>query len=382
MYRVPERLGRITFAAVTLVLLAQPGRAQPQTWQLTAQPLLILGADDSPQTEFHRIAGVLRLDNGILAVANGGTNEIRVFSPGGQLLRTIGRSGSGPGEFRNLILLGRAADTLLIADHINSRITRYLIDGTLLGTVRILARDPRRFLVVGHLPTGRWLVETFAAPSIYGPQQVFRDTTYLGLMDADAEGRIRWLGAFPGMTFFRYNPANEDHGQSVGVVPVGPTTTFAIVAGRVLVADTDRPLITVFTEDGSIAREVALALRPVPLTENEVAPLRAARLQEAKGDWMRTYLTTLFSRTLPRTTPLHAGMVASSDQQIWVVPYVIGVRTRNSFLVLDRSGRPVATVPAPAGFRLYEVGHDYVLGVHTDEDGVERVQLYGLFKRP
>jgi hypothetical protein len=201
-------------------------------------------------------------------------------------------------------------------------------------------------------------------------------------MDADAERQIRWLGGFPGMTFFRYNPANGEHGESVGVVPIGQTSTIAILAGRILVADTDRPLIRELTEDGSPAREIYLPLRPEPLTNREVAPLRSARLQEAQGDWMRRYLTTLFSQSLPRTKPLHGGMIASSDQQLWVVPYVIGSQAGHSFLVLDRNGQLLATVPALAGFRLHEVGRDYALGVHTDEDGVERVHLYGLIKQP
>lgn len=69
MGRVSRRLGRATFALTAMALQAQPGPAQPPVWRLSATPLLILGSDDNPETEFHQIAGVLRLASGILRVA-------------------------------------------------------------------------------------------------------------------------------------------------------------------------------------------------------------------------------------------------------------------------------------------------------------------------
>jgi hypothetical protein len=32
----------------------------------------------------------------------------------------------------------------------------------------------------------------------------------------------------------------------------------------------------------------------------------------------------------------------------------------------------------PSGFRVREIGHDFLLGVQPDADGVEQVRLYGL----
>ena len=42
------------------------------------------------------------------------------------------------------------------------------------------------------------------------------------------------------------------------------------------------------------------------------------------------------------------------------------------------NGELVATVAGPARFRLWEAGMDYLLGVSTDAEGVERVVLYHL----
>ena len=44
-------------------------------------------------------------------------SQVRVVSPSGSLLRSIGRSGNGPGEFRSWLLLAWLGDTLAVADN-------------------------------------------------------------------------------------------------------------------------------------------------------------------------------------------------------------------------------------------------------------------------
>ena len=49
-----------------------------------------------------------------------------------------------------------------------------------------------------------------------------------------------------------------------------------------------------------------------------------------------------------------------------------------SVVVLDREGRPIAGFIVPAGVIAHALGRDYLLGVHTNDDGVERVVQYRL----
>jgi len=49
-----------------------------------------------------------------------------------------------------------------------------------------------------------------------------------------------------------------------------------------------------------------------------------------------------------------------------------------SLVIFDRNGRPVAGLIIPANVSLHDIGRDYVLGVETDADGVERIVRYGL----
>ena len=39
---------------------------------------------------------------------------------------------------------------------------------------------------------------------------------------------------------------------------------------------------------------------------------------------------------------------------------------------------PMARVSVAPGFRLTDVGRDYIVGIHRDSDGVEAVRVYAL----
>ncbi len=103
-----------------------PVAAQPAIWRLSASPALTIDETGGPQGEFLRISGLARLASGGIAVANGATAEIRLFTGTGGYLRTLGRRGGGPGEFRAISWMGVSGDTILVADRTGARITRYL----------------------------------------------------------------------------------------------------------------------------------------------------------------------------------------------------------------------------------------------------------------
>lgn len=58
-----------------------------ERWTLDLTPLVEIGGADAPDpsSEFAQIRGVVRFEDGRIAVANGATNEIRVLSPNGAL---------------------------------------------------------------------------------------------------------------------------------------------------------------------------------------------------------------------------------------------------------------------------------------------------------
>lgn len=81
-----------------------------------------------------RIRDVALAEDGTMLVADVAPLTIHVFDSSGVWLHDIGRAGSGPGEFEDafIALIG---DTLLVQDRRNSRVNRFLIDGTSLDAL-------------------------------------------------------------------------------------------------------------------------------------------------------------------------------------------------------------------------------------------------------
>ncbi|MBC7895111.1 MAG: 6-bladed beta-propeller [Cytophagaceae bacterium] len=104
-------------AGVTVRRYPRGARA-PAQWSTEKKPLLSIGgAEGIGPTEFTGVQGAMRASNGLVAVADGGANELRVFDARGAFVRTIGRKGSGPGEFDRLITFVRSGDTMFVVDN-------------------------------------------------------------------------------------------------------------------------------------------------------------------------------------------------------------------------------------------------------------------------
>lgn len=149
--------------------------------QVRAQDQVLIGPEPSCEAckiSFQRVLtfgkseGSEYLDGGPLVFTEGSTAyyavpkdfnyEIGVFDRQGHFLRSVGREGEGPGEYRIIFdILAGPADSLFVFDRSNSRVT--VLDPSL-TTARTFAL-PGRFL--GHgaclLPDGSFLANIVAA---------------------------------------------------------------------------------------------------------------------------------------------------------------------------------------------------------------------------
>ena len=361
--------------------LAQSAATQPR-WHLSSAPRLSLGGGTDLASEFLHVRATFRLSDGAVVVANGATRQLRVFGPAGEHRRDIGRDGSGPGEFRNLAWTGRRGDTLVVTDGANNRITEFLADGTLISTTRIPSLGVAGYLA-GRFTNGSWLVSTSTQPTIEGPQRVYRDTVRLGILAPGLDIPVRWLGGFPGYSLIVVNPAGASHGVLTGVAPIGPGLAIATLGDRLLIGDTANDTVRVVDFGGKILAVFRLWIDPEPLTDNEVERVRKRLLEGDLARMPRNIADILLSRKLlPAMRPRYGNPVAEPDGTIWIPSFTLNPDEPRTYRIMDRSGRPLATMAGPPGFEIREIGPDYVLGVQTDSDGVERVQLYGLVRKP
>ncbi len=114
---------------------AAPGTHIDELAVLSLDEEVRIGSFDDPVTGFSRIGDVWVAPDGEVWVAETQADEIRVYSSDGELLRTYGRSGDGPGEFRSIYDFGLVGDTLWVSDSGHRRTTLFSLDGDVLETV-------------------------------------------------------------------------------------------------------------------------------------------------------------------------------------------------------------------------------------------------------
>lgn len=104
------------------------------------------GTTDGPAA-LTRINDVLQAPDGIIYVAQPQEGIIKVFDTNGALRGSIGRRGSGPGEFRGIDRLGWFRDSLLVYDGSSQRLTLVPASG---GDVRTVGLVPQEFTRPWH----------------------------------------------------------------------------------------------------------------------------------------------------------------------------------------------------------------------------------------
>lgn len=348
-------------------------------------PMLLLGEDGSRETEFLRIAGAFRLSTNWIAVVNGASNDIRLFDDRGTFVRSFGRSGSGPGEFGRIGWVGKLHDTLFVADHSLQRVSAVALDSTprLVRSTLLTARGGRgNFSVEGRLRDGRWLVTTYASPGFDGPPGVHRLPASAGIIAATGGAEVSWLEERPGLAVFVHNPTGNVKQASVGLAAFGPYF-HAVASGRfVWCAESGSDLLERFDIENGERRSIRLPLPQVRPSRTLVAAARAREEALVRDDRGRAWVAAKFSsKNLIEYLPRFEALIPGPSGELWVQRYS-GIHSDSAqYLVVDSALTVVAWVRVAAGFRIHEVGVDYVLGVHKNEDDLETVRMYRLKRK-
>jgi hypothetical protein len=131
---------------------------------------LRIGSVDDPVQGFSRIGGVAVDGDDLIYVFDSQDAEIRVYEPEGSYLRTIGRRGAGPGEFRGgAAVFGVVGDTVWAWE--GSRIADP-------GRITLFTREGRVLSTADVEPVFVWLADGSCGP--VSPQAVTEDGLLIG----------------------------------------------------------------------------------------------------------------------------------------------------------------------------------------------------------
>lgn len=370
-------------AGVSIVESREPVWESGQGWRLDTVPAVRIGGDEEsdPAYDLLQVNDVIRLGDGRIALINSGTSEVRIYDRAGRHLRTVGRAGEGPGEFRVIETLDRSAgDTLHVYDYMLRRATSIAPDGTLLGSLTLRAELDGAFLQPqARLRDGSW-VATAQVFSGEGETGVRRDSLTLVRLAPAFDSIADTIGRFPASEMYvSHGGQGSNRFVSFSLVPFGLTTQVAAGGGRVFVGNPERYLIQVYGQDGALERSIRRPVEREPVTEDDVARLREHELGEADPRFREQVEAKWADAPVATLKPAFARMTVDSEGALWVQGPRVLADDPGHADVFDEEGRLLGRISLPGSFRITEIGTDYVLGVARDPDtGLEQVRLYEL----
>lgn len=346
-------------------------------WHVTQDPELTIGVvEGDPDYQFFSIGGVGRLASGEIVVANSGSQEVRWFRPDGQFVRSAGRAGEGPGEYRGMRrLLILAGDSVLVEDALRDRMNLYSPTGDL---VRSWTIEPLSTFVtpppVGRLADGRFIAMTEDAltePPGYTPYRAtvvsYRDGM---LLDTVAQ--------FPGGESYYERCGPDNRGMCRYGVPFARTALVDVTSDRIVTGNGSRYELAIYTAGGALAARYRRVVPLVKLTDARVRAYRdsiVALSPEQRRPAMRRGLE---AAPVPEYEPAFTELRVDALENVWVHRTGEHPPDDAPWDVFDAEGRFLGTVAVPAGLRVAQIGRDFVLGVSQDEAGVEFVRLHEL----
>jgi hypothetical protein len=382
--RRPGPSRRITplLAAATLLYSSCADRSGPatvlMTWTVDATPMLAIAGDDSlGQPRIGNAEGVIRLHDGTVVIADRGLSAIRWFDRTGTLVRSYGREGDGPDEFRYLHQLLRCGDSLFVHDITRAEPWQVLtLDGT--PVRRFAIESPQQEAAYrstcganGHFLHMGW--ERLNDPSIEPGR--YRGTAPFWLGDATGRATAP-LGDLPGSERLILPRGTRPH-------PLGREPVLAVGRTRAYVGTADSVTVRTFSLDGAPLAVVAFDTGDLRTTPADIERYKYrdtvgrtdARKTAAERDW-ETF-------RFPPTVPAYDAMLVDALDHLWLrrTPRSIGAPA--DWLVFDPDGLPVARVPLPDALQVHDIGAEYIAGIRLDEaDGGQTIEVYTLRRTP
>jgi hypothetical protein len=238
---------------------------------------------------------------------------------------------------------------------------------------------------IGLLPDGS-LVARLGWSSAQDPPDLATGRRRLQdlVMRYGVDGSVDTVGVFPGS---EQHTIVTENARSFGTPPFAWGRSDALRGDELLHAYTERFEVQVLDAGGQLRQVFRGALAPEPVTQAQMDEyLQAARdrLQESpppNPTSLRLSELRLELTTFPPTHPVLAGMLVDRAGHVWLRhARRADVTGPSDWSVLDPEGRWLGTLQLPETFRPLDVGADYVLGVNTDELGVEYAEVYALGK--
>lgn len=344
-------------------------------WELTSEPLLQIGeADGDSLYLLFRVADVHRSSDGSIVVANSGTSEIRFYDAQGRFVRSVGRRGEGPGEYRSIRRMDFLGDSIYVSDGRTRRVSVLAANGIFVRSLNLSTLGLTTPTSLGLFASGSILVWASAVEDLVPVPGV--KAQYVEYHRVDRTGTsVEPVGRFFWSEFY-----GDDHG-AIAVMPFGRLSSAAIDGDTFYYADGSDIAITQYSETGVALRILRYSVARPSVTREDLDRVIDPFLSSRDENTQRQIKREFYAMPMPSALPAVRALVVSSGGDLWVGEYQSWFETSpRCWWIFAERGQLLGSKCLPEGFTLHEVGSDFVLGVSVDELGTERVAMYGLVK--
>lgn len=336
------------------------------TWRLDA-PSTRVGSG-GPGHELDRVYGGILRPDGTLVLGNSGTQELRYFSRGGQLGRTAGRSGAGPGEFGSINWIAALpGDSLLAFDMRHQRFSVWDSAGVFARTFTTSPPVPGPVRPVGVLRDGSILV---AVEGQYDPRAgagVVRDSLRL-VRIGPRGGVLRQMGSYAGAEWLVYEHPTSFRATQL---PYGRMGHLAQVGDHVVYGSSESGRLAVLDGSGKPVRTIDLPSSGRTVSREEISSL----ISEIQDEPERSALARHYRGSRNPSAPVFTALRGGGDGNLWVRLSPSAAADSVMWMVLSPEGRPVGSVRMHVSTLLLDSRGDTVLVRESDADGVQRVSV-------
>lgn len=333
---------------------------------------------DAAPVEFFRVTGARFLDDGSLAIGNNGTQEILVLDSEGRLRASIGRSGEGPGEFRDISRIDvDGSGALWVYDSRLARLTTFGADGVVSGNRRLASPTPMMSLRPLSVLDDHRVIGIDWESSDFTVLGMRRDTTPLFVFDASGsvvDTLDVWLARE-----WHFASLSEDgqwRGTMKNEVGFGLTLAHAGRSGYVALGSTDSLDVVVYGRDG----------QPVMRVQGSGGRERvgSAELERWQGDLAdrasrssRAFLQSAILETPHRETYPTFGSLHLDDRQgLWIGVYPRPGQAEEKYIVLGADGRLWGVVEVPTAGKVLDISDDKIAILGSTELDEEFIEVF------
>lgn len=383
-----------TFPARGCALVAQ-GRVihadGPPVWGTDVRlvPSFTVGSvDGPPEYAFGSVDRVVGEKSGGFFVHDSKYAQVRRYDPSGKLMANIGRKGSGPGEYQQLLGMAILGDSVLVTwDPPNARATFFGLDGKVRSSF---------MAVLGGVSHG---------PDVFGLDNSGIISLQVGIRGT--RGYIRYRANGSALDTL---PAVVDDGNGF-MISTADGPRYSLTVGRVIKPNTSGGLIAASTDTLGFA--VTGVTNPFRVVRHHV-PVRVGASERKEWEALAEIFHKLATAQrpqpgvqrmepalakIPTMKPAFRDLRSDRDGRIWLEVYTpaeqrstptggsrnrrpqISWLERSTFEVFASSGQYLGRIALPAEHQLLDARGDRVWTYAQGPDGEETIVVFQIVRK-